>query len=203
MTEPKIHEQTNELQFSHANTGLLYTTDDVPKWIEEWCQWARRLLVPEWSIYVAVSDFPNPNNPQALAVTECRHEYLQAEVIFRRSIEDNEDGWIAVIHEFLHIVLANLNASAYNIALFANAALKRSQGEKEEFDPLVEIVNDNYHDSEETVVVRLSRVLVSLRLASKEKNDGTSEATKSLGDAESSERSATAIRTDAGRTEGS
>jgi hypothetical protein len=193
MKDPFSSEQIDLLKYAHSTAGTLFTTEDVPDWMAEWCAWAKELLLEDWSVYVAINDNPSPKEPDVAAKTEYRHEYLLAEMVFRRDIRDNIDGWIAILHEFVHAFLSHMSASAYNITRFGNASLKRLNGEKdfsdEDFDPLAVIVHDSFNDAEETVVVKLSRALVGLRQRQMalehalREDDGTSEATTSMGNA--------------------
>lgn len=83
------------------------------KRISEWIKhWQVKLFLNDWSIDAF---YPAENSRSgAVASTDCSTRYFEASIDFFPSLfsEDAETQWKVVLHEMLHIVLADLQSKA-------------------------------------------------------------------------------------------
>jgi hypothetical protein len=164
-------------KFEHVGTGNFNYDNDCPKWLVEWCSWTKDLLVPEWDINIHIADNPEPENEDTEAITALSQEYLSADIVFQRTLEDNVNGYLCVVHEICHIFFSRLGAAHTNTAKVGDTALKTLADFTEisyddPYEPQMVIADKNYDFAEEESVVRLSRALLGLRQRILEKTNG-------------------------------
>lgn len=127
---------------------MIKFTPDTPAWIEDWVKWTCELLVPDWDINVVMVEELDVDTPDDKGEIEPSPEYLRAEVKYEKSLEDTTDGHERVVHEIGHAFLAKMSEAANT--LISSKVVKKTAWKNHEY-------------AEEEAVVRLSRILVSLR----------------------------------------
>lgn len=79
---------------------------DVPHWLCRLCRrWFRLLFPDDWRMRIAMQDadeMAQEHGEGTAAVTVSLPTYLDAAVWFADDIENREDTWRIVCHEFLH-----------------------------------------------------------------------------------------------------
>lgn len=149
-------------------SGVITFEEDVPAWLRDWCLWVKELLVPEWDLSIKVVDVPDPQNPRVNAKTSISTEYLDANIVFGRKLEDNTDGHLIACHEVAHVFFVRLGVAQRLAVKAGDAAYKQLKGsividEHNTYEPIMSMVDEEYDNAEEETVVRLSRALVALR----------------------------------------
>jgi hypothetical protein len=78
----------------------------VPEWLRRHCRrWFRLLFPDDWRMHIAMQDAEEmeaEHGEGTAAVTISLPTYLDAAVWFGDEIENREDVWRVVCHEFLH-----------------------------------------------------------------------------------------------------
>lgn len=78
----------------------------VPEWLRRHCRrWFRLLFPDDWRMHIAMQDAEEmeaEHGEGTVAVTISLPTYLDAAVWFGDEIENREDVWRVVCHEFLH-----------------------------------------------------------------------------------------------------
>ena len=129
--------------------------DDVPAWIRGWVDWTAAILLPDWDIYVSMTSEEDKDDSQGEVVSS--HQYMRAYVTYNTALKDTLDGHIRVVHELCHPFLSKMEAVADS--LITSKTTRKFWV--------------HYEDAEETVVVKLSKIMVQLRLQQQGDKDGT------------------------------
>lgn len=129
-------------------------SDDTPEWIRDWTSWTALLLLTDWRISVimvdkleedADHDDLGEDRPGEIVASA---ENLRAEIKFLKTIKDDDDGHIEVVHELCHAFMCRMSESAKN--LISSKVVRKTAWK-------------SYDAAEEESVVKLSRLLVQLR----------------------------------------
>ncbi len=128
---------------------MITFSEDSPEWLAEWVNWAAKLLIPEWDLYISMDGEEPDNDLDSHGEVHSSPEYMRAHIKFWSKIKDTPDGHARVIHEICHAFLAPLSAAGEN--LISNNSVRRTSWK-------------NFESAEEITVVRLSKSLLQLRL---------------------------------------
>jgi hypothetical protein len=123
-------------------------SSDTPPWIKDWVNWAVDCLIPSWDVNITMVEKLDPECPDDKGEAYAYSDYLRLVVHYDTSLQDTTDGHERVVHEIIHGFLANMGDAAEN--LVTSKSIKKSSWPR-------------YVNAEETTVVILSRLLVSLR----------------------------------------
>ena len=89
----------------------------VPEWITEYVAlWIGRLRLEEWSVFVRVVSHIE-EAPEADGFCRQFPDLNQIQLLFRRDIEDDDDGRIVILHELLHAMHARIDRVVQHVIL--------------------------------------------------------------------------------------
>ena len=123
---------------------------EMPKWIDEAVQDARRLFGlggMDWHFYVKLSDKPGGDEDNDGTIY-CDSVYLTANIELNTNLKDDEVGFSAVYHEVLHAAHESVDH------LVQETIIKEVPEEKRE------LFKQLYRDGIENFVQRISRSVV-------------------------------------------
>lgn len=123
-------------------------SSDTPDWINDWVTWSANLLIPNWDVWVTMVDDLAPDEPDDKGEVEAYSQYMRAFIRYEKELKDDKEGRERVVHEVIHALLDDMGAAAEN--LITSKRIQKNCWSR-------------YIEAEETAVVFLSRLLVSLR----------------------------------------
>lgn len=126
-----------------------------PQWLIDYCTRVREALqLQAWEITYLMDDRPIPDRPECGAACYTTYSYWSARIEFRPSdfLEPSLKGKLAVIHEHLHISLAEMT---HAVEQGANSFIPKQRQR-------LQFLNHIYSDAEERCLVRLERAIYEM-----------------------------------------
>jgi len=142
---------------------MITFSNEAPDWVKDWITWGTNLLLPQWDVCIELvdsfqHDAIHPDIPdERFAESTSDSEYMHCEIKALSSLQDDHNGHVFLIHELCHAFLMIMTDTAGN--LITNQNIRKFAWKA-------------FNAAEETRVVILSRLLVSLREAQLVENKG-------------------------------
>jgi len=123
---------------------------EPPQWVKDYVQDCRRLLGvgDEWRILVHMVDVI-PDNEDADGIVQADSRYFNATIHLLNSLQDDEYGHEACLHEVMHIALSPLSALFQQVLGDMSMAARMA-------------VQEAYSNAEEQCIQRMTRAMLRM-----------------------------------------